>query len=97
MTQTLHGHSILVVISPPVDPGSVQKRTVVCGPLIGIFAATTIVHVPSAVADPACPAGGEQTAKVVIDDLEAQGYDVQINWLNGQSYRSLRVHGSGRP
>jgi hypothetical protein len=51
--------------------------------------AALIVAAPIAIADPACPAGGDQTARAVIDDLEAQGYDVQINWLKGQSYRSL--------
>jgi hypothetical protein len=63
-------------------------RPILGAPLMAACAAM-VAAAPIAAADPACPARGEQTARVVIDDLAAEGYDVQINWLNGQSYRSL--------
>jgi hypothetical protein len=93
MTQTLRGHINFGGNSrrreKREDSESVPKRAVVCGSLIAVFASTTIAHAPSAVADPACPVPNQQSARETIDDLEAQGYNVQINWVNGQSYRSL--------
>ncbi len=32
---------------------------------------------------------GAESASATIDDLEAQGYDVQINWVSGVSSRPL--------
>ena len=31
------------------------------------------------------PVAGAESASATIDDLEAQGYDVQINWVSGVS------------
>jgi hypothetical protein len=44
-------------------------------------AATAVVGAPSAVAEPIQGDGG-QSAEATIDDLTAQGYNVQINWVN---------------
>ena len=41
---------------------------------------------PMAVAD---PVAGEQSASSAIDELQAEGYDVQINWMNGSRSDSL--------
>jgi hypothetical protein len=38
---------------------------------------------PIAAADPSWPVAGAESASDTIDDLQAQGYDVQINWVNG--------------
>jgi hypothetical protein len=45
-----------------------------------IAAALPLAHVPVAAAEPVWPVAGAQSASATIDDLEAQGYDVQINW-----------------
>jgi hypothetical protein len=45
--------------------------------------------VPVAAADPVWPSAGDQSADATVDDLKAQGYDVQINWVNGYSTRPL--------
>ena len=34
-------------------------------------------------AEPVWPVAGAQDASATIDDLEAQGYDVAINWVSG--------------
>jgi hypothetical protein len=36
-----------------------------------------------ATADPVYPFAGAENARATIDDLEAQGYDVQTNWVSG--------------
>lgn len=41
---------------------------------------------PVAVADPDLDT---QSARATRDELEAQGYDVQINWMNGARRESL--------
>ncbi|HZQ33195.1 MAG TPA: hypothetical protein VFB19_15840 [Mycobacterium sp.] len=38
---------------------------------------------PRAAADPALPQPGSENASDTISDLQAQGYDVQINYDNG--------------
>ena len=38
---------------------------------------------PVATADPVWPVAGAESAGATIDDLEAQGYDVRINWVSG--------------
>ncbi|PRC43027.1 hypothetical protein C6A85_000000107455 [Mycobacterium sp. ITM-2017-0098] len=40
---------------------------------------------PIATADPVWPIAGAQSAGATIDELQAQGYDVQINWVNSIS------------
>lgn len=49
-----------------------------------------LVTTPTAAADPALDANGG-SAQAVIDDLEARGYLVQINWLNGFDTKPLSV------
>jgi hypothetical protein len=48
-------------------------------------AAALIVVAPNASAEPVWPVAGAQSAAATIAELEAQGYDVQINWISGQS------------
>jgi hypothetical protein len=38
---------------------------------------------PLAPAEPVWPVAGAESASDTIDDLETQGYDVQINWVSG--------------
>lgn len=40
-------------------------------------------------ADPVYPFAGAENARATVDDLEAQGYDVQINWVFGRPSVSL--------
>ena len=46
-------------------------------------AAAPLAFPPVATADPVWPVAGAESASATIDDLEAQGYDVQINWVSG--------------
>ena len=50
----------------------------------GVIAAA-VVCPPVATAEPVWPVAGAESAAATIDDLEAQGYDVQINWVSGVS------------
>jgi hypothetical protein len=53
---------------------------------MGLLAAAVFLSVaPVAAADPVWPVAGAESASATIDDLEAQGYDVQINWVSGVS------------
>ena len=47
-----------------------------------LAAALPLAHGPVAAAG---PVAGAESAGATIDDLEAQGYDVQINWVSGVS------------
>lgn len=38
---------------------------------------------PVAAAEPVWPVAGAEDAAATVDDLGAQGYDVQINWVSG--------------
>jgi hypothetical protein len=51
--------------------------------LLGVAASLAIA--PVATAEPVWPVAGAESAGATIDDLEAQGYDVQINWVSGLS------------
>ena len=52
----------------------------------GILAASLSLAAASfATAEPVWPVAGAESASATIDDLEAQGYDVQINWVSGVS------------
>ncbi|HYO05066.1 MAG TPA: hypothetical protein VET27_25670 [Mycobacterium sp.] len=44
--------------------------------------------VPLAAADPSSSGNG-RAASAIIDDLQAQGYNVQINWVNGFDTKPL--------
>jgi hypothetical protein len=45
--------------------------------------AVSIAVAPIATADPVWPVGGGEPADATIEDLAAQGYDVQVNWVTG--------------
>jgi hypothetical protein len=47
--------------------------------------AVPLAYAPVAAAEPVWPVAGAESASATIDDLEAQGYDVQINWVSGVS------------
>ena len=51
--------------------------------------AVVSIAAPPATADPFPPAAGGQSASAVIDDLKAQGYNVQINWTTGYDTKPL--------
>ena len=53
------------------------------------FAAASVATAPIAAADPVWPVAGAESASVTIADLQAQGYDVQVNWVTGYSRASL--------
>jgi hypothetical protein len=48
-------------------------------------AAASLASAPIAAAEPVWPVAGAESAGATIDDLQAQGYDVQINWVSGLS------------
>jgi hypothetical protein len=48
-------------------------------------AAVSLANAPAATAEPVWPVAGAESASATIDDLEAQGYDVRINWVSGVS------------
>ena len=48
-----------------------------------LAAAVSLTGAPVASAEPVWPVAGAESASATIDDLEAQGYDVQINWVSG--------------
>ena len=58
-------------------------------PRLGLFAAglvasaISLASAPVAGAEPVWPFAGAEDASATIEDLEAQGYDVQINWVSG--------------
>lgn len=51
--------------------------------------AVSISLAPLASADPFAPVSGGESASTTIDDLQAQGYNVQINWTTGYDTKSL--------
>lgn len=53
---------------------------------VGLVAgAVSIAVAPTVAAEPVWPVAGAESAAATIADLEAQGYDVQINWVSGVS------------
>ena len=52
-------------------------------------AAAMLAVAPTASAEPVWPIPGAESASATIADLEAQGYAVQINWVNGRSRTPL--------
>src|SRR6476469_9721420 len=48
-----------------------------------VAAAAPLAYPPVATAEPVWPVAGAESASATIDDLEDQGYDVQINWVSG--------------
>jgi hypothetical protein len=55
-----------------------------------LAAAVSLAAAPLATAEPVWPVAGAESAGATIDDLEAQGYDVRINWVSGVSSVPLR-------
>ena len=47
--------------------------------------AVPLAYAPVARAEPVWPVAGAESASATIDDLQAQGYDVQLNWVSGVS------------
>ena len=58
-------------------------------PLLIAVGAASIAAAPIAAADPVWPVAGAESAADTIQDLEDQGYNVAINWVNGYSRRDL--------
>ncbi|HZA10708.1 hypothetical protein [Mycobacterium sp.] len=56
---------------------------------IAAQAAAAISLAPVVAADPVWPIAGAESASATIADLRAQGYDVQINWVNGKTTTPL--------
>ena len=65
---------------------SLLMRMLAAGLLAAHLLPTTA---PVAAAEPVWPVAGAESASATIDDLEAQGYDVQINWVSGVSSMPL--------
>lgn len=65
------------------------QRTRVAAAVLAVETAALMECVPVAAADPVWPFAGAESAAATIEDLEAQGYNVQINWVNGHSTRPL--------
>jgi hypothetical protein len=63
-----------------------QRRAAALAPLAAVLA---LVGAPESAANPVFPAPGSGSAETVIDELTAQGYNVQINWVSGVSSRPL--------
>jgi hypothetical protein len=61
---------------------SLEMRMLATGLLA---AAILLAGGPVAAAEPVWPVAGAESARATIDDLETQGYDVQINWVSGIS------------
>ena len=62
--------------------------------------AASVALVPMAAADAVFPTAGAESASATVMDLQAQGYDVVINWLQGHPNVPLsecRVNGINNP
>jgi hypothetical protein len=51
--------------------------------VVSVGTAASIAVAQTAAADPALPEPGSENAADTINDLQARGYGVQINWDNG--------------
>ncbi|MBE1548949.1 hypothetical protein GGC64_002973 [Mycobacterium sp. OAS707] len=60
------------------------------GLLAAGLAGAAVVCAPAVGAEPVWPVAGAEDANATVDDLQAQGYDVQINWVSGVS--SVPLH-----
>jgi hypothetical protein len=58
-------------------------------PLLLAMGAASIAVAPIATADPVWPVAGAESAADTIRDIEDQGYNVAINWVNGVSTGDL--------
>jgi hypothetical protein len=62
-----------------------------------VGAAVSLGNAPVATAEPVWPVAGAESASATIDDLEAQGYDVRINWVSVSAQCRCRGAGHGDP
>jgi hypothetical protein len=60
------------------------KHTHLAALSITAAAAASVALAPAAAAEPVWPVGGGEPADQTVEDLAAQGYDVQVNWVTGQ-------------
>ena len=61
-----------------LNPGHFAAALIATGAAVASMAVA-----PISAADPVWPVGGAEPADATIQDLETQGYDVQINWVTG--------------
>ncbi len=52
--------------------------------LVCAGATAAVALAPIAAADPAFPSAGSESASATIADLQSQGFDVVVNWLQGR-------------
>ena len=52
--------------------------------IVGGAAATTIALAPAAAADLVYPTAGSESVGATVNDLKAQGFNVVVNYLEGQ-------------
>jgi hypothetical protein len=57
--------------------------------LVAAGGATLIATAPIASADPVWPVAGAESAADTVRDLQDQGYNVSINWVNGHQGSDL--------
>jgi len=57
--------------------------------LVAAGGATLIATAPIAAADPVWPVAGAESAADTVRDLQGQGYNVSINWVNGHQGSDL--------
>src|ERR1700739_2776935 len=62
----------------PLKPGLFGVILIATG-----AAVASIATAPITAAEPVWPFGGAEPADATSEDLEAQGYTVQINWVSG--------------
>jgi len=75
-------------------------RSIVLTYFVCAGAAASIAASPIASADPVFPTAGTQSASATVMDLESQGFEVVINFLQGQPNVPLsecRVNGINNP
>jgi hypothetical protein len=68
--------------------------------LVTVGAAVAIAAAPIAGADPSFPTAGAESASATISDLQAQGFNVTVNYLQGRPNVPLsecRVNGINNP
>ena len=74
---------------------SMQRRSAAAlVPATGAVA--LLAFAPAAAADPVWPSAGDRSAAATIEDLQAQDYNVQINWVNETAFARCRSAPSRR-
>jgi hypothetical protein len=69
-----------------------SRKTGLLQPLLIAAAGATaaMAFAPTAGADPVRPRAGDRDAAATIDDLQDQGYNVEIDWVRGYSTEPLK-------